>query len=130
MAFAASEASLLAPFNYVKLLWVSILGYLVFGDVPEAFPLDLERPAWQRVVFLDEVDEGVATINPLGNTVGAIIMFFVLGFVPAWIVAKILDAAGVLRVPREVELMGLDFRTLHEEEEAREDVRRAEKALA
>ncbi|MGH6832130.1 MAG: ammonium transporter [Methyloceanibacter sp.] len=74
--------------------------------------------------------EGFATINPLGNTVGAIIMFFVLGFVPAWILAKILDAAGLLRVPREVELMGLDFRTLHEEEEAREDVRRAEKALA
>jgi len=74
--------------------------------------------------------EGFATINPLGNTVGAIIMFFVLGFVPAWILSKILDAAGLLRVPREVELMGLDFRTLHEEEEAREDVRRAEKALA
>ena len=74
--------------------------------------------------------EGFATINPLGNTVGAIIMFFVLGFVPAWILSKILDAAGLLRVPREVELMGLDFRTLHEEEEAREDVRGAEKALA
>ena len=74
--------------------------------------------------------EGFATINPLGQTIGAIIMFFVLGFVPAWIVAKILDAAGLLRVPRQVELMGLDFKSLHEEEAAREDVRRAEKALA
>jgi hypothetical protein len=36
----------------------------------------------------------------------------------------------MLRVPRQVELMGLDFRTLHEEEDAREEVRRAEKALA
>jgi len=74
--------------------------------------------------------EGFATVNPLGQTIGAVIMFFVLGFVPAWIVSKILDGAGLLRVPKQVELMGLDFKTLHEEEAAREDVRRAEKALA
>ena len=73
--------------------------------------------------------EGYAAINPLGNTIGAVIMFFVLGFIPAWIVAKILNGMGLLRVPREVELMGLDFRTLAAEEEAREDVRNAEKAL-
>ena len=73
--------------------------------------------------------EGYAAINPLGNTIGAVIMFFVLGFIPAWIVAKILNGMGLLRVPREVELMGLDFRTLHEEEQARQDVRDAEKAL-
>jgi ammonium transporter, Amt family len=74
--------------------------------------------------------EGYATINPLGNTIGAVIMFFVLGFVPAWILSKILDGFGMLRVPRQVELMGLDFKTLADEEAAREDVRRAEKALA
>ncbi|MBM3544895.1 MAG: ammonium transporter [Alphaproteobacteria bacterium] len=74
--------------------------------------------------------EGYAAVNPLGNTIGAIIMFFVLGFIPAWIVSKILDGFGLLRVPRQVELMGLDFRTLHEEEQARQDVREAEKALA
>ena len=33
-AFARVEASLLAPFNYSKLIWVVILGYLVFGDLP------------------------------------------------------------------------------------------------
>ena len=33
-AFARAEASLLAPFNYSKLIWVTILGYLVFGDWP------------------------------------------------------------------------------------------------
>jgi len=33
-AFAKAEASLLAPFNYSKLIWVTILGYLVFGDLP------------------------------------------------------------------------------------------------
>jgi len=73
--------------------------------------------------------EGYAAVNPLGNTIGAVIMFFVLGFVPAWVVSKLLDAGGLLRVPREVELMGLDFKTLHEEEQARQDVRDAEKAL-
>jgi len=33
-AFARAEASLLAPFNYSKLIWVTIMGYLVFGDLP------------------------------------------------------------------------------------------------
>ncbi len=73
--------------------------------------------------------EGYATINPLGNFIGAFIMFFVLGFVPGWVVAKILDGAGLLRVPRAVELLGLDFRSLTEERLAREEVARVEKAL-
>ena len=33
-AFDYAEASLLAPYNYTKLLWVSIFGYLVFEDIP------------------------------------------------------------------------------------------------
>ncbi|MGI9521451.1 MAG: DMT family transporter [Hyphomicrobiaceae bacterium] len=33
-AFSRAEASLLAPFNYSKLIWVSILGYLVFDELP------------------------------------------------------------------------------------------------
>ena len=33
-AFDRAEASLLAPYNYTKLLWVSIFGYLVFDDIP------------------------------------------------------------------------------------------------
>jgi ammonia channel protein AmtB len=74
--------------------------------------------------------EGYATINPLGNTIGGVIMFFVLGFVPGWVVAKILDSFGLLRVPKAVELIGLDFKSLTDEEAARADVRAAEKALA
>jgi len=74
--------------------------------------------------------EGYATINPLGNTIGGFIMFFVLGFVPGWILATILNSFGLLRVPRQVELMGLDFKTLHEEEAARAEVRSVEKAMA
>ena len=33
-AFDRAEASLLAPYNYTKLLWVTVLGYLIFGDIP------------------------------------------------------------------------------------------------
>lgn len=53
-------------------------------------------------------DDSFANINPLGNFVGAIIMFFVLGFVPGWTLSKILNAFGMLRIPWQIELMGLD----------------------
>ena len=33
-AFDAAQVSLLAPFNYAKLLWGIALGYALFGDVP------------------------------------------------------------------------------------------------
>ena len=36
-------------------------------------------------------------------------MFFVLGFVPAWIVSKFLNGFGMLRIPREIEMVGLDI---------------------
>ena len=36
-------------------------------------------------------------------------MFFVLGFISVWIAAKILNAIGILRNPKEVELAGLDY---------------------
>jgi len=74
--------------------------------------------------------EGYAAVNPIGNTIGGVIMFLVLGFIPGWVMAKILDGMGLLRVPRQVELMGLDFKSLHEEEIAREEVLRVEKAMA
>ena len=72
--------------------------------------------------------EGYAAINPLGQFIGAIIMFFVLGFVPGWIVAKILAALDLLRIPRRVELLGLDFKSNREEQAAAADVRATEKA--
>ena len=73
--------------------------------------------------------EGYQTINPLGQFAGAIIMFGVLGFIPAWIVSKILDGMGLLRVPKEVELLGLDFSTDEAYDNAVADVKAAEKAL-
>jgi ammonia channel protein AmtB len=61
-----------------------------------------------------------APINPLGMIIGAVIMFGVLGFLPGWILAKILHSAGRLRIPRDVELAGLDYNLL---EQARKDER-------
>jgi ammonia channel protein AmtB len=53
-----------------------------------------------------------APINPLGMFIGALIMFFVLGMFPGWVIAKILHGMGKLRIPREVELAGLDYEIL------------------
>jgi drug/metabolite transporter (DMT)-like permease len=35
LAFRYADASVLAPFQYTQLLWVSILGFLVFGELPD-----------------------------------------------------------------------------------------------
>jgi len=35
-SLAVADASAVAPLNYVRLIWASVLGYLVFGDVPDA----------------------------------------------------------------------------------------------
>ncbi|MDU6140114.1 DMT family transporter, partial [Bradyrhizobium sp.] len=34
LAFRYADASVLAPFSYTQLLWVSLLGFFVFGEVP------------------------------------------------------------------------------------------------
>jgi drug/metabolite transporter (DMT)-like permease len=36
LAFRYADASVLAPFSYTQLVWVSFLGFLVFGEVPDA----------------------------------------------------------------------------------------------
>lgn len=33
-AFTLAEASLLAPFNYSKIIWAAAAGYLIFGNIP------------------------------------------------------------------------------------------------
>ena len=72
--------------------------------------------------------EGFAAINPLGQFAGAIIMFWVLGFIPAWILAKILASMDLLRIPKEIELLGLDFHSNQAAEQARQDVASAVRA--
>ena len=50
--------------------------------------------------------------------IGALIMFFVLGMIPGWIIAKVLHGMGKLRIPREVEIAGMDYDVM---EAARDD---------
>ena len=35
LAFRYADASVLAPFSYIQLLWVTLLGFLIFGEVPD-----------------------------------------------------------------------------------------------
>jgi ammonia channel protein AmtB len=72
--------------------------------------------------------EGYAVITPWGQIMGALIMFF-LGFIPVYILAKVLNAFGLLRVPRKVELEGLDFSNEQEYNSAVKDVIAAERAM-
>ncbi len=51
----------------------------------------------------------VAYITPWGQLAGAVIMFGVLGFLPAYVVSLILNSMNLLRVPPAVELAGLDL---------------------
>ena len=65
-----------------------------------------------RRVFTERLPDLVqpwARVTPWGQFIGAIIMFWVLGFIPGYILSWILKSFGVLRVPREVELAGLDY---------------------
>jgi ammonium transporter, Amt family len=90
-----------AVHGYAGFFGVVVAGFLLWG-YPAAAPGPEGEVAWFTT------PEGWPAINPLGNFLGAIIMFFVLGFIPGFVVAKILDALGWLRVPRAVEAAGLD----------------------
>jgi ammonium transporter, Amt family len=103
-----------AVHGYAGFYGVVVAGFVLWGTPSSAF-------------------EGYAAINPLGQFVGAVIMFGVLGFLPAWVLCAIFKAAGVLRIPREIELVGLDIadyhgRYLDEDEVRRAEVREAEAA--
>ncbi|MFQ5755647.1 MAG: ammonium transporter [Acidiferrobacterales bacterium] len=73
---------------------------------------------------------GYAAVNPLGQFIGAVIMFGVLGLLPGWVTAKILQAFGVLRIPKVVELQGLDAATIADYAEDQKQLESAEHAAA
>ena len=81
-----------AVHGYAGLFGVVICGFVLWG-----------HPATAGYI------ENVATINPIGQIIGAVICFFGIGFLPAYIVANILKAMGMLRVPAAAELAGLDL---------------------
>ena len=96
-----------AVHGYAGCLSVVIAGFLLWGAPSAPF-------------------EGYAAVNPLGQFAGAVILFVGLGFIPGWLVSKLLAGFGKLRVPPEVELLGLDFRANEAYDNAIADVKGAE----
>ncbi len=99
-----------AVHGYAGFIGLIIAGFLLWGQPSSPMP-------------------GYATINPLGQFVGACIMFGLLGFLPAYIVSKIMAGMDILRIPRKVELEGLDFDENETYQAAVDEIRDAEKAL-
>ena len=79
-----------AVHGYAGFIGVVICGFVLWGYPSSPF-------------------DGYAGITPWGQFAGAVIMFWVLGFIPGWIVAKILAAFDLLRIPKEIEIAGLDL---------------------
>ncbi len=96
-----------AVHGYAGFFGVVVAGFLLWGHPSSPF-------------------EGYAAITPWGQFIGAIIMFFVLGFIPTFIVAMILKGCGVLRIPMEIELAGLDLTEFHGRYLNEDEVRQAE----
>lgn len=94
-----------AVHGYSGFLGVVIAGFMLWG-YPAAAPLE-----GSAAPFFGATAEGFPMINPIGNLIGAVIMFGVLGFAPFYVLARVLKSAGILRVPRRVELAGLDTNT-------------------
>jgi ammonium transporter, Amt family len=97
--------------------YAGVVGLIICGFVLNGYPSSgySVGAMWDGSTY--------ASINPLGQFLGAIVMFVVLGLIPGYVIAKILSAMGKLRIPREVEIAGLDY-------EMMEDDRNAEKAVA
>lgn len=84
---------------------VAVHGYAgFFGVVVAGFVL------WG---YPSSMNPDYAPITPWGQFIGAVIMFGLLGFLPAWIAAGILKKMNLLRIPEEVEIAGLDLAEYH-----------------
>lgn len=72
---------------------IGLFGLIMLGVFASGYPaLDIENPP---------------TISLIGQIVGAIV-FFLLGFVPGYVVSLILKGLGMLRTPEAAEISGLD----------------------
>ncbi len=59
-----------------------------------------------------------ASITPWGQTAGALIMCFFLGFLPCFLLGLLLKKFDLLRIPRTVELAGMDHALVVADDEA------------
>ena len=87
-----------AVHGYAGVAGLLICGFVLWGYPSSAYSVG---EMWNGSNY--------APINPLGMFLGAIVMFGVLGFLPGFILAKILNGMGKLRIPHEVELAGMDY---------------------
>ncbi len=101
----------IAVHGYAGFFGVVIAGFMLWG-YPAASPMFGDYSARPEGIGMFSTEDGSPMINPLGNFIGAIIMFWVLGFIPCYIVARILKALNKLRVPEKVALAGLDTHEL------------------
>ena len=76
--------------------------------------------------YPSSMNDAYAKITPLGQLIGALIMFFGLGFIPCYVVAWLFARAGLLRIPEEIELAGLDHTLSAEEAEQTREILQAE----
>ena len=72
---------------------------------------------------------GYAPITPWGQLIGVLILFWVLGFIPCLIVAWAFKKLGVLRIPWEVELAGMDHEILINEITDNDEIASAEREV-
>ena len=100
-----------AVHGYAGFFGVVVAGFVLWG-YPAGSPMFGDYSAREASIALFETPEGLPQINPVGNILGAIIMFWVLGFLPCYVLARVLQYFKMLRVPREVELAGLDTHQL------------------
>ena len=101
---------------------VAVHGYAgVFGVVIAGFVL------WG---YPSSPNPAYAEITPWGQAIGAVIMFGVLGFLPTYIVCAILRGMGILRIPKELELVGLDVADFEGRYLSEDDIRAAEREEA
>ena len=112
--------------------YTGFLGVVAAGFVLWGYPSSPD-------LLLGHVDEAGnpaewAHVTPWGQFIGAIIMFWVLGFIPGYVLSWILKQLNLLRVPREVELAGLDHQVfvtmVKEDQEIQAAVRDARMAPA
>ena len=72
-------------------------------------------------------DPGYVHINPFGQAAGAMLLFWLLGFLPGYVAARVLNFFGVLRLAQVVELCGQDIASLRNTEEASYQLYRQER---
>jgi drug/metabolite transporter (DMT)-like permease len=64
LAHRFAPASLLAPFSYAQLIWVTISGYLVFGDWPDAWTIAGAAVITASGLYIAHRERIVARVRP------------------------------------------------------------------